>query len=627
MTEVESVNWITLNMQEKQYIARRNTVISSLIFLVTFFIYFSFKSQWLDDWDSVQFVMAMDFLDLQSHQPHPPGYVAYIYLARALNVLFQDPARTLVVLSCLAGSLSIALLFLLGNHLKSLTAGALAAAILFTAPEFFRMSLVAMADCVVVPFFLGSVLLLFYGYERYDSLGLATVSLGGLLMGWGLGIRPQWVFLFAAVAICFLVSLRSGKKNIYLIFAGVAGTFAWLVPISYSQGGFVEYIKVCKGMFDSNPNTRLNYGANDFLSLVELLAQNWSIPLVILVCCAVFSGYICFVRFNQKETSASSKSALPFYVCLGMSCLLLVIATVGMLTFHSVRSNRMILPLLPLLAFICAILIDTGLKRTPWKNVRRLLIGAVTCSLILALYQSVSLGSLLHGSIPPPVQAAEFIKANYPSSNTILLSQGSYRHWQYYLPEYETVFVGTRQENFLEMMNPEGVIQGYTTIITQNQLAGENFGDTATFLRPYNVYFKHRKSTTYQYTLNTLHLFFVSGHYVPEALWFWIKERASGWIRSGEQGTEAFHLRIRAFHEPRQLILSINDNEVWAGIVPAHDVDLLIPLSLPDKWAKITLATPNGCQRPIDLQSSSADVRCLSFAVSSCYLGSDGASE
>lgn len=614
-------------MMKKQSVIKGDVVISIAIFLFTFFIYFSLRSQWLDDWDSIQFVMAMDVLDIQLHQPHPPGYVAYITLARALNVLFQDPAKTLVILSCLAGSFSIVFLFLLGRHLKSLTSGVLAAAVLFTAPEFFRMSLVAMADCVVVPFFLGSILLLLHGRERNDSLGLVAISLGGLFMGWGLGVRPQWIFLFAVVALCFLVSFRSVKKSIYFIFAGVAGTLAWLGPISYSQGGFLQYIKTCKRMFDSNPNTRLNYGIDDLFSLVELSAQNWLIPLSIFVCCAVFSGFVCLVRFNQKKTYVSPKPVLPFCICLGVSCFLLAIAMAGTLTFHSVRSNRMILPLLPLFAFICAILIDTGLQCTPWRNVRRLLIGAVACSLVLALYQSVSLGLLLHGSKPPPVQAAEFIEANYSSTETVLLSQGSYRHWQYYLPEYETVFIGTRQENFLEVMNPKGIIQGYTTIITENELAGEDFDNTAVFSRPYKAYFKHRKSIIYLYTLDKLHLFFVSGHYTPETLWFWVRERASGWVRSGKEGSELFYLTIRAFHKPRRLILSINGNEVWTGLIPVNNVGLLISLSLPDEWAKITLETPDGCQRPQDFQGSSRDARCLSFAVSSCYLGDDGASE
>jgi len=610
-------------MQGKQYIRRRNTVISIVIFLVTFFIYFSFKSQWLDDWDSVQFVMAMDFLDLQLHQPHPPGYVAYIYLARALNVLFQDPARTLVVLSCLAGSLSIALLFLLGNNLKGLVAGGLAAAILFTAPEFFRMSLIAMADCVVVPFFLGSILLLLCGHERNDTLGFVAISIGGLLMGWGVGIRPQWVFLFATTAVCFIFLFRSLKKSMYLIVTGLAGTFAWLVPISYSQGGFTKYIKTCKEMYDCNPGSRLNYGTDNLFEFVELVGQHWSLSLTVLSLSGIFSGCIYAMRVNQKETCASSEPVVPFRKYLSVSCLLLVVATAGTLAFHSVRSNRMILPLLPLLAFIFAILIDTGLKCIPWKNVRRLMISAVGCSLIFGLYQSVSLGSLLHGTIPPPIQAAKVLKAKYSPDNTILLSQASFRHWQYYMPEYKNSFIGTRQEDFLEAMNPEGIIQGYTHIITEDQLAGADFGETATFLRSYDVYFKHRETTTYQYTLDELNLFFVSGHYVPEVLWFWVKERASGWIRSGREGTEAFHLRIRSFSEPRQLIISINDDEVWSGVVPVNDTDFVIPLLLPDEWAKITLSTPDGCQRPIELDASSSDTRCLSFAVSFCYLGND----
>ena len=35
-------------------------------------------SPWLEDWDSVQFALAMNNYSLDLHQPHAPGYPLYI---------------------------------------------------------------------------------------------------------------------------------------------------------------------------------------------------------------------------------------------------------------------------------------------------------------------------------------------------------------------------------------------------------------------------------------------------------------------------------------------------------------------------------------------------------------------
>ena len=60
------------------------------------------RSQFLFSWDSVNFALALDRWDLVLHQPHPPGYVGYVWLARACRLMLPDPNAALILVGMLA---------------------------------------------------------------------------------------------------------------------------------------------------------------------------------------------------------------------------------------------------------------------------------------------------------------------------------------------------------------------------------------------------------------------------------------------------------------------------------------------------------------------------------------------
>ena len=41
-----------------------------------------FRSHALFSWDSANFAMALDKIDIAMHRPHPPGYLGYVFVAR-----------------------------------------------------------------------------------------------------------------------------------------------------------------------------------------------------------------------------------------------------------------------------------------------------------------------------------------------------------------------------------------------------------------------------------------------------------------------------------------------------------------------------------------------------------------
>ena len=128
--------------------------------------FYGFRSLWLDDWDSVLFTRALDELDILKHQPHPPGYVAYVYTARIFYLFLGEPEISLIVCSVLSGALTLGLVYLLGTILVNSVTGWLWSAHLFCIPAFTLSSTVAMADVVVLPFYLGSVICFVQGTRK-----------------------------------------------------------------------------------------------------------------------------------------------------------------------------------------------------------------------------------------------------------------------------------------------------------------------------------------------------------------------------------------------------------------------------------------------------------------------------
>src|SRR5688500_18286685 len=70
------------------------------------------------NWDSVQFALALDRFDLHDHQPHPPGYILYVWMGRAIRSLLEatgtmggDAGLGLALLSVLFGAAAVPLIY------------------------------------------------------------------------------------------------------------------------------------------------------------------------------------------------------------------------------------------------------------------------------------------------------------------------------------------------------------------------------------------------------------------------------------------------------------------------------------------------------------------------------------
>ena len=74
------------------------------------------RSHWLDDWDSVNFALALDDFDVMRHRPHPPGYPLYIAAGKLAHVFVADHAAALTLVSALAGAAVASMFYLLDRR-------------------------------------------------------------------------------------------------------------------------------------------------------------------------------------------------------------------------------------------------------------------------------------------------------------------------------------------------------------------------------------------------------------------------------------------------------------------------------------------------------------------------------
>jgi 4-amino-4-deoxy-L-arabinose transferase-like glycosyltransferase len=192
----------------------------------------------LYDHDSFLFARAAERYDLRLGQPHPPGYLFYVYLGKWLSP-GQDYNRGFLILGALAAGLTAAALYALGRRMFDVPTGIGAGVVALFSPLMWFYGDVALSyapDGALV-----AVIGLACWWALKGRRGGAYVS--ALVIGLAGGFRA-WTALFAAPLWLYCVR-RQGLKRI-LLGAALAGgaCLTWLLPNMYLSGGPATYLKI-----------------------------------------------------------------------------------------------------------------------------------------------------------------------------------------------------------------------------------------------------------------------------------------------------------------------------------------------------------------------------------------------
>ncbi len=187
--------------------------------------------------DALNYVRALERMDVRLHQPQPPGYPLYILLGRALLRLAGEPHRALLWLSALACALAGWALFLLGRRLLGERGGMLAALFLLTAPAVWYQSAIAAPYTLDL---LASVTIALLACHTAAGESRAAPWALSLALGLSGAFRPQTMVFLAPLA-AFALGKRGWRALLGGAALAAAAFAAGFAPIVAASGGWEGY--------------------------------------------------------------------------------------------------------------------------------------------------------------------------------------------------------------------------------------------------------------------------------------------------------------------------------------------------------------------------------------------------
>lgn len=222
--------------------ARRAGGVAVLLLVAFVVLHLPFRSRFLVNWDAVNFALGIEAFNLSHHQPHPPGYVGYVGLGRALSWLTGDANEALTLLSVGAGGVLVAVCYLLGRRMLSERFALVGALLVGTSPLVWYYSSVALTYVVGAAVAVGVAWAAHRA--RTQPSHCALYAAAGLLALLGAVRQTDLLLLLPVVMVAawvhpWRVRLRAGA-----LLGGLSAV--WLVPLVWSSGGIGRYLELSR---------------------------------------------------------------------------------------------------------------------------------------------------------------------------------------------------------------------------------------------------------------------------------------------------------------------------------------------------------------------------------------------
>jgi hypothetical protein len=200
-----------------------------------------FQEKILYHWDSINFALSLQHFDVAAGQPHIPGYILYVLLARWVNAVVGDTQLTLVGISLVSSGLAVACLYVLGSTMFNRATGLTAALFLASSPLFWFYGEVALPHSLDALVVIVTVWLLYRIMQGEAALAVPAA----IWIGVAGGLRPQTQLFLMPLAL--VAGWRLGWKRGLLALGVMAVVdFAWAIPLVWSTGGLARYLQVTR---------------------------------------------------------------------------------------------------------------------------------------------------------------------------------------------------------------------------------------------------------------------------------------------------------------------------------------------------------------------------------------------
>ena len=371
-------------------------------------LHLPFLAPSLEDVDSINFALGLRDFDPARHQPHPPGYPAYIALGHVSLLLVSSiggavtrasaEATALAMLSAVGGAVAIVAMFELFREFGS--RAVLATALAAAAPLFWMSGLRPMSDMPGLAAAIAAQALILKGGTDQRRL-----IQGAGLAGLAAGFRSQTAFLTLPLLAFMLFEQRAGGLGRLWrpVRACAVGALLWAVPLIVLSGGIGGYIRALGSqggedfawvdMLWSNPTPR-----RLAFSLYETLVLPWaSLPLAIVVLIAAAIGK-CTLLFRDRRLAIVLTLAFGPYVIFH-------------LLFQETVFVRYALPIVPVVAWLAIAGIAIA-----GRVASLIAVPLVAASLIVAIPGAVAYGREAHPAFRALADAARRVESDRPAA-------------------------------------------------------------------------------------------------------------------------------------------------------------------------------------------------------------------
>lgn len=364
----------------------------------------------LEDFDSVNFAMGVRSFDVTQHQPHPPGYPAFIGLARlstgVLRLLgaARPEVTGLAIWSLLAGTLAVFPLFNLFRGLRQTAGSAFAASVVtVTAPLFWFTACRPLSDMtgLAAALVVQALAVTVWHRQRDATFTDDAVRRWIVLTAFGagaiVGLRSQGLFLTLPVVAWVLFDPRIPSRRRAVVSAAAAlavGVAVWALPMVIATGGLIRYWQAASAQ-----------AGDDFRGVVMLWTHHswreiaialrdtglrpWGQP-------SLGVAMIVAAGIGAVAMGLRSRTALK------LLAVLYVPYAVFHLLFHETATVRYALPLVPPVTLLAVIGLSTVARVVSWQPVRALVMAA-GIAIVTAMSLQTAIPALrAYASAPSP---------------------------------------------------------------------------------------------------------------------------------------------------------------------------------------------------------------------------------
>jgi 4-amino-4-deoxy-L-arabinose transferase-like glycosyltransferase len=193
--------------------------------------------------DSVLYASGMERFDPFEQRPQPPGYLWYILVLRAIDLVTNDPNRAMTIVSAIAGAATVALVYVLAARLYDERTARIAGLFMLTAATFWAYGGVAYPYTLLALLTTLCAVLLWRAHEPLrdrGSRGLALI-VASAAYGIAIGFRSDLAIFLAPLWL--LTALRTTVLRATVAAAAVlALVVAWVAASGASDGGVARFL-------------------------------------------------------------------------------------------------------------------------------------------------------------------------------------------------------------------------------------------------------------------------------------------------------------------------------------------------------------------------------------------------